>query len=414
MRRCTGPVSKSVRRRTLHSFHAQVPPPSMVRLASWYALRAFPRLQSKPIRSSASVGAGDRGLPPAAPTPLHSSVFDHCPRRARSNEKKDVSSVPTRTAQRTLEAREHDGSARYWRHVANDLGGVCSHRCRAPLERSLAADHLHQRGDCDREEQGDSQPGAHKVPPPTAPQADNNAVRFGGFRTICSAGLPTSPRVAERCLHCFRLLSMATHETLEGVKHALEYMTRIGRPSRAEVEERVRRRKANLHRFKDDGATPNNAHCPLVHYKSVLNLDDARDPAAIFERLFASNQWRHSWRDGIYSYNHFHTRTHEVLGVARGSATVQFGGSTGKLIDVKAGDVICIPAGVGHRRRKATRDLLVVGAYPVYGQYDEPRPSEVDHDQALAATLRVKPPLTDPVYGKSGPLVDLWRPELRQ
>lgn len=203
---------------------------------------------------------------------------------------------------------------------------------------------------------------------------------------------------------------MKTNERLEGVKHVLEYVTGFARPSPREALESVRARKPNLHRFKDDGATPNNAHCPLVHYKSVLDLRDAEDPAALFERLFACNGWRKSWRDGIYRYNHFHTRTHEVLGLARGEASVQFGGSSGKLIALKAGDAVCIPAGVGHRRRKASGDLLVVGAYPVYGDYDEPRPSDIDHDRAVAATLRVKAPLTDPVYGKSGPLVDLWRP----
>jgi uncharacterized protein YjlB len=202
---------------------------------------------------------------------------------------------------------------------------------------------------------------------------------------------------------------MPTNETVESFKHALEYITGFGRPSQGEIGERLRARKANLHRFKDDGRTPNNAHCPLVHYKSVLDLEAAPDPAALFERLFASNQWRKSWRDSIYPYNHFHTRTHEVLGFARGRARLQFGGTTGKLIEVKVGDVVCIPAGVGHRRRAASKDLLVVGAYPIYGQYDEPRPSQIDHDRAVAATLRVKPPLADPVYGKTGPLVELWR-----
>jgi uncharacterized protein YjlB len=203
---------------------------------------------------------------------------------------------------------------------------------------------------------------------------------------------------------------MRTHETLETVKHALEYMTGFGRPSANKLQKRVRQRKPNLHRFKDDGRTPNNAHCPLVHYKSVLDLTDAEDPAALFERLFASNKWGGSWRDGIYTYNHFHTRTHEVLGIARGHARVQFGGTNGKLIEVKAGDVIVIPAGVGHRRQSAGKDLLVVGAYPEDGDYDEPKPTEVDHDAAVAATLRVKRPKTDPVHGRKGPLVDLWRP----
>lgn len=146
-----------------------------------------------------------------------------------------------------------------------------------------------------------------------------------------------------------------------------------------------------------------------MHYRTPVALDARFDPAAIFERLFASNQWRGSWRDSVYPYNHFHTRTHEVLGIAHGQARVLFGGRHGRHLDLKAGDVVIVPAGVGHRRRKASADLLVVGAYPVYGHYDEPRPSEVDGDEARALIQRVKPPLTDPVYGNRGPLTKLWR-----
>jgi uncharacterized protein YjlB len=147
---------------------------------------------------------------------------------------------------------------------------------------------------------------------------------------------------------------------------------------------------------------------PLVHYHSPIALDPTFDPAAIIERVFASNQWRHSWRDSIYPYNHFHTRTHEVLGIAQGQVDVQFGGAHGKRLPLKSGDVVVIPAGVGHRRRKASGDLLVVGAYPDFGRYDEPRPREIDVAMARRAIASVKIPFTDPVYGKSGPLLAAW------
>jgi uncharacterized protein YjlB len=76
-----------------------------------------------------------------------------------------------------------------------------------------------------------------------------------------------------------------------------------------------------------------------------------------------------------YDFLHFHTRLHEVLGIARGRARVQFGGDKGRTPGVKAGGVIVLPAGTGHRRLSAGGDLLVVGACPASsGQYDEPTP----------------------------------------
>ena len=55
---------------------------------------------------------------------------------------------------------------------------------------------------------------------------------------------------------------------------------------------------------------------------SPTYLAGLRDPAAMFERLFETNGWGGSWRNGIYDYVHYHPRTHEVLGIARGRARV--------------------------------------------------------------------------------------------
>ena len=53
------------------------------------------------------------------------------------------------------------------------------------------------------------------------------------------------------------------------------------------------------------------------------------DPAAVLEDLFENNGWGNSWRDGIYDYVHYHSRIHEVLGIAGGAGKVQFGGKRG-------------------------------------------------------------------------------------
>lgn len=196
---------------------------------------------------------------------------------------------------------------------------------------------------------------------------------------------------------------------VEDIKRTLERITGHGRPESRDLSKLTRTRKPHLHRFGDDGETPNNPRLPLVLYRTPVKLADGLDPAAIFEDLFAANGWAGSWRNGVYDFLHFHTRTHEVLGIARGTVRVQFGGAAGKAVDLKAGDVAVLPAGTGHRRLRSSRDLLVVGAYPSSGSYDQPKPSDVDHEQAVADIAKVNLPGADPVYGKTGPLLELWR-----
>ena len=195
---------------------------------------------------------------------------------------------------------------------------------------------------------------------------------------------------------------------LEDAKRAFEKITGYGRPKPRALASLVRSRTPHLFHFKDDGRTPNN-RLPLVVYRTPVALKRDFDPAAVFEDLFAAHGWRDSWRNGMYPYLHFHTGTHEVLGIARGTVRAEFGGSNGKILELKAGDVAILPAGTGHRRLGASRDLLVVGAYPAAGSYDEPKPKDITHAKAVAAIARVKPPLEDPVYGKKGALVQLWR-----
>jgi uncharacterized protein YjlB len=196
---------------------------------------------------------------------------------------------------------------------------------------------------------------------------------------------------------------------IEDSKSYAERLTGIGRPDEDDVTNCVRAPKANAYAFADDRETPNNPKLPLIHYRSPVRLDGDFDPAAIFEVLFASNGWKDSWRDGIYDFNHFHTQTHEVLGIVRGHAEVRFGGQRGRTLSLKAGDVIVLPAGTGHRRISASCDLLVVGAYPENGgDYDEPKPRDVDIEEARAAIKRVPLPASDPVYGHKGGVKTLW------
>jgi uncharacterized protein YjlB len=162
-------------------------------------------------------------------------------------------------------------------------------------------------------------------------------------------------------------------------------------------------------RFQDDGETPNNPALPLVLYRGALDLAGAADPAALFEKAFARHGWGDGWRNGIYDFLHFHTRTHEVLGIARGRAKVEFGGAKGEAVELAAGDVAILPAGTGHRRLSCSPDLLVVGAYPTNGCIDQHRPSQVSHDKAVTDIAHTPLPEQDPVFGSDGPLRQFWR-----
>ena len=158
--------------------------------------------------------------------------------------------------------------------------------------------------------------------------------------------------------------------------------------------------------FEDDGLIPNNT-LPLVVRQGAVT-PDADDPPKSFERVFAKNGWTNSWRDGVFDYHHYHSNAHEVLGVATGSATIRFGGESGETFGVSAGDVVVIPAGVGHACIKASEDFLCIGAYEGGRDYDILRGNPNEIAAARRRIAEVPLPGADPVDGESGPLMKLW------
>ncbi len=161
--------------------------------------------------------------------------------------------------------------------------------------------------------------------------------------------------------------------------------------------------------FADDGSIPNNAALPLVLYRGGIDLAGSPDPEQVIEKTFAGNGWGGMWRNGIYPYVHYHSMIHEAMGIARGRATVRFGGKKGREIEIAPGDVVILPAGTGHQLVTQTQELVVIGAYPPSGKYDLCRGSKAEHAKALGSIAKVPPPATDPVFGANGPLIALWR-----
>jgi uncharacterized protein YjlB len=160
--------------------------------------------------------------------------------------------------------------------------------------------------------------------------------------------------------------------------------------------------QVETYRFTDDGCFPNSA-LPLLVYRDAI----AADPTAM-EQAFAAHGWSNAWQNGIFTYHHFHSIAHEVLGIANGEVQVALGGPSGQTVTLRAGDVVVIPAGVGHRNVGQTPDLLVVGAYPGGTRYDTRRGHPGEHDGVLQNIKAVPLPAKDPVVGAEGPLRQLW------
>lgn len=156
--------------------------------------------------------------------------------------------------------------------------------------------------------------------------------------------------------------------------------------------------------FDDDGAIPNSS-LPVVVYRGALEPDAG---AAAYEELFAGNGWLGAWRNGIYPFHHFHSTSHEVLGIASGTANVVLGGPQGSPVQLSAGDIVVLPAGTGHCNAGSQPGLLVVGAYPDGMRWDLRRGDPAEYDEAVANIARVPLPDTDPVKGREGPLAELW------
>jgi uncharacterized protein YjlB len=178
-------------------------------------------------------------------------------------------------------------------------------------------------------------------------------------------------------------------------------------PSNDSFKDVIQTPQVTAHLLKDDGVIPNNDKLPLLVYQAALKLPDD-DPGAICEAIFAANRWGGFWRNGIYPYHHYHSTAHEVLGICRGKARVQFGGEKGVILSVNRGDVVVIPAGVAHKNLAASPDLLVVGAYPPGQRWDLCYGKAGERPQALQNIVGVALPPTDPVYGTQGPLIDHW------
>ena len=153
-----------------------------------------------------------------------------------------------------------------------------------------------------------------------------------------------------------------------------------------------------------------NSKYPVLIYRHCLELTEFKNKAVeIVQKIFARNKWSNSWRNGIYDFHHYHSTTHECMAIVQGKAKVIFGGPNGKPAEVTAGDVIILPAGVGHRCTKHSEDFLCVGAYPQAKDYDMNYGMAAEYDSAVRRIKNLSNPSKDPVFGNEGFLKSHWK-----
>ncbi len=156
----------------------------------------------------------------------------------------------------------------------------------------------------------------------------------------------------------------------------------------------------------DNGIFPNSA-LPVLLYKIAFALPNDHAPG-IIEEVFDENGWCNSWRNGIYKYNHYHSTTHEVLGIYSGHCRVLLGGEGGIQLLIEKGDVLILPAGVSHRNVGSTADFKCIGAYPDGADFDINIGKTGERPGTDENIKRLSVPALDPVYGKNGLLHSYW------
>lgn len=175
-------------------------------------------------------------------------------------------------------------------------------------------------------------------------------------------------------------------------------------PSHEAVREGAEIRVRSL---EDAGNVPNHPEYPLLLYLDALGFSG--DAAATAEDVLGTHGWGNTWRDGIFSYHHYHSTAHEVLVVTRGEAEVLFGGEPGITVTLRAGDAALLPAGTGHKNLGSSAELLVVGGYPPGQTPDLLRGETGERPGADEAILETPLPGTDPIHGE-GPMQTHWNP----
>jgi len=148
-------------------------------------------------------------------------------------------------------------------------------------------------------------------------------------------------------------------------------------------------------------------HRPLLIYHAAF--PSSSSPSSIEQHLRSVGVVSPAWRYKMYTQHHFHSTTHEVLVISSGGATLFFGGQgnpKGVQAKVEKGDVIVVPAGVGHAMLEDKGGFEMVGSYPVdSAEWDHCIGDESELEKVTKRIGGLRWFDRDPVYGGEGPVL---------
>jgi uncharacterized protein YjlB len=168
--------------------------------------------------------------------------------------------------------------------------------------------------------------------------------------------------------------------------------------------------KRQIHHYtiKPTTVFPNNTTLPVLHYIKAFNVH-LWFAAWRIKNHFKKNGWTNNWKAGIFEYDHYHSNTHEVMAVLKGKTELLLGGKGGKKLEIAAGDVVIIPAGVAHCNLGKENDVVCIGGYPQGKDFDMKYGHPGERPQADRNIEALGIPQRDPVFGKEKGLVTLWK-----
>lgn len=216
-----------------------------------------------------------------------------------------------------------------------------------------------------------------------------------------------------------------TNESLSNLEcmHSILSITCASNPSSSHIRAHIHTSNmvAKVTPFKDirvlrhhipaHGLIPNTSiqNKPLLIYQNAFSSPSI-SASQIESHLSSIGVVKPQWRYTMYSASHFHSTSHELLGISNGEARICFGHEDNpKKVEeiLRKGDVVIIPAGVAHRLLEdLTGEFEMVGAYPVgcswdmcYGKSGEEQ--KIEKIRSLSWFNK------DPLYGDDGPAMDV-------